>query len=800
MMRASLVLAVLAAACGDNDSTNRAPTAEAFTLTTQEDLPVTRSVIAADLDDDELVAMIPLPPDHGTATANGLSITYTPEPDYHGVDNLALIVTDGTNQVSLNVDITVTPVNDPAAGGADSLATNEDTARTVPVSQLLQNDSDVDGDPFTITAVGDAMQGTVALADGNVTFTPTANFVGGASFTYTINDGTIDTVVDVDVVVGGVNDAPVANDDTVTTTEDTAVTIPEATLLANDTDVDGQALTVSAVSGAINGTVSLNGGSPIFTPNANATSGSFIYTASDGIASDTATVTVTITAVNDGPDAVDDTATTAEDTAVTIDVLANDTDPDSTPTISGVSNASGGTPVVSNGQIIFTPNANFHGAASFSYTITDGTLSDTASVAVTVTAVNDPVNAVDDSGTTDADTAITFTTLLANDTDADIATDGQTLTITSVDDAVNGTVVLNGGSPIFTPTTVAATVQTGTFTYTVSDGNGSTDTATVTIAINPVLCGNSTVDPGEDCDGGANCDNCQLIDGCGDGSLDAGEECDDDNIVDGDACSATCTILVGCGNGTLDAGEDCDDDNILDGDACPANCQLGSSCGNGVIDAGEECDTSGASATCDANCVLIDGCGDGNLDAGEECDDDNIIANDGCSATCQFELLCSFNFDGGAGSQAQHTAEVANGITAPVMSRGSGVAGSAGQNTFAATGWTQGATILATDFFTFTLTPNTGGTLSLSKLEFDERRSNTGPGFWSLRSSLDGFAADIATFTIPDNDLTRSHSITLPAAFLNVNAPIEFRFFGFDSEAEAGSWRLDNVRVFGDPN
>lgn len=785
MMRASLVLVVLLAACGDNDATNRAPTVGAFTLTTQEDLPVTRSAEASDLDGDALVAAVPLPPDHGTVTVNGLSLTYTPEPDFHGADQFALVISDGEADASITVDVTVTPVNDPAVGGSDSLATNEDTPRVVPVELLLANDSDVDEDPFTITAVGDATNGTIALADGTVTFTPTADFVGGGSFTYTINDGTVDTVVDVAVVVGGLNDTPVANNDTVTTLEDTAVTIPGATLLANDTDVDGQTLTISAVSGAVGGTVVLNGGSPIFTPSTNALAGSFVYTATDGIATDTATVTVTITAVNDGPDATNDTATTDEDTAVAISVLGNDTDPDSTPTISGVSNAQNGTPVVTGNTITFTPNANFHGTATFDYTITDGTLSDTATVTVTVNAVNDVPVAVDDTGSTDAATPITFTDLTANDTDPDIATDGQTLTVTAVANAVNGTVVLSNGQPIFTPTST----QDGSFEYTVSDGNGGTDIGAVTITINqanviPPTAGADTVAQidvaiayphatflANDSDGGDG--GALVITAVGNAtngtvSLEAttitftptagftGAASFEYTLSDGNVVTATGTVTV----------------NVTD-------------CGDGVISGTEACDDGGNAATdgCSATCTV---------EPGFTCD------NDPAPSVCTVATLASFTFTGATGSEATRTAETVNGLTtAPAISRGSGVSGSAGANAFAATGWTTGDVLLADDFFTFTVTPNVGGTISLTQLTFDERRSGTGPRLLSVRSSLDNFATDVAAFTIPDDDLTRNRTVTLPAAFLNVSAPIELRFFGFDSEAEGGSWRLDNINVFG---
>lgn len=788
MMRASLVLVVLLAACGDNDATNRAPTVGAFTLTTQEDLPVTRSAEASDLDGDALVAAVPLPPDHGTVTVNGLSLTYTPEPDFHGADQFALVISDGEADASITVDVTVTPVNDPAVGGSDSLATNEDTPRVVPVELLLANDSDVDEDPFTITAVGDATNGTVALADGTVTFTPTADFVGGGSFTYTINDGTVDTVVDVAVVVGGLNDTPVANDDTVTTLEDTAVTIPGATLLANDTDVDGQTLTISEVSGAVGGTVVLNGGSPIFTPDLDAAAGSFVYTATDGIATDTATVTVTITAVNDGPDATNDTATTDEDTAVAISVLGNDTDPDSTPTISGVSNAQNGTPVVNgNGTITFTPNANFHGTATFDYTITDGTLSDTATVTVTVDAVNDVPVAVDDTGSTDAATPITFTDLTANDTDPDIATDAQTLTVTAVANAVNGTVVLSNGQAIFTPTST----QSGSFEYTVSDGNGGTDIGAVTITINQA----NVIPPTAGADTVAQIDVATAY-------PHATFLANDSDGGDGD--TLVITAVGNATNGTVSLEATTITFTPTSGFTGAASFEYTLSDGNVVT----------ATGTVTVN---VTDCGDGVISGTEACDDGGNATTDGCSATCTVEpgftcdndpapsvctiaTLASFSFTGALGTEASFDADVVNGLTTiPAMTRGAGVAGESGANAFNSSGWstTSPAEIDLTDFYAFTITPNTNGTVSLTELKFDERRSGSGIRQIAIRSSLDNFAADVFTTTVPDDTLTRTQTVALPAAFLNSSAAISFRIYGFGSELATGTWRIDNVIVSG---
>ncbi len=353
----------------------------------------------------------------------------------------------------------------------------------IAAATLLANDTDLDGDTLSVTAVGTAVNGTVSLVSGVVTFTPAANYTGAASFEYTLSDGALTDTGLVTVTVTGANDPPVAVDDVATTPEDTAVAIAAATLLANDTDLDGDTLSVTAVGTAVNGTVSLVSGVVTFTPAANYTgAASFEYTVSDGALTDTGVVTVTVTAANDAPVAVDDLATTPEDTAVAIaaaTLLANDTDLDGdTLSVTAVGTAVNGTVSLVGSGVTFTPAANYTGAASFEYTVSDGALTDTGLVTVTVTGANDPPVAVDDVATTPEDTAVAIAaaTLLANDTDLD----GDTLSVTAVGTAVNGTVSLVGSTITFTP--AANYTGAASFEYTLSDG-ALTDTGLVTVTV-----------------------------------------------------------------------------------------------------------------------------------------------------------------------------------------------------------------------------------------------------------------------------------------------------------------------------
>ena len=228
------------------------------------------------------------------------------------------------------------------------------------------------------------------------------------------------------LLVSNINDAPDAKDDAATTAEDTKVTIA---VLVNDTDADQDKLTVTGFSGTPNATVTLNpDGTFIYDPIPNFNGiDSFTYTVTDGTLSDTAKVTVTVTPVNDPPNAVDDPVATTEDTPVTGNVLANDTDVDGdklTATL-GTGPANGKLTLAPNGDFTYTPAANFSGSDSFTYTADDGKGgTDTATVSITVSKVNDAPDAVDDFVTTDEDTKLTGD-VLTNDTDVD----GDKLTV-----------------------------------------------------------------------------------------------------------------------------------------------------------------------------------------------------------------------------------------------------------------------------------------------------------------------------------------------------------------------------------
>src|SRR6185295_322478 len=235
---------------------------------------------------------------------------------------------------------------------------------------------------------------------------------------YKANDGAADSnVAVVTIAVAAVNGAPGALNDSYSTNEDTALTIGAPGVLANDTDADSSALRAVLVSGPAHGTLVLNAeGSFAYNPAANFNGvDSFTYRASDGTASsDVATVTITVTAVNDAPVASNNTYTKNEDTTLSVaapGVLGNDSDVDGDPlTAVLVSGPAHGTLTLNaNGSFTFVPAANFNGVDSFTYRANDGKVSsNVATVSLVITAVNDDPVAVADNYSTTEDTPLTI--------------------------------------------------------------------------------------------------------------------------------------------------------------------------------------------------------------------------------------------------------------------------------------------------------------------------------------------------------------------------------------------------------
>ena len=465
------------------------------TIITLEDTPATGNVLDNDVNLGEgtltVTATGALSPSVGTLViADDGAYTFTPASGFVGSDSTTYTVENDKHSRTVAIDITVEPLDAPPVAHDDTVTVDEDTATDLS-DEVLANDTDADSGPLTITGVANESGGDADVEGGVLTFTPDANACGDAagSFDYTITDGTSSDTASVTVDVTCVNDDPEATDDDASGTEDTDVEIAAADLVANDSDVETVSLTVSHVSNAAGGSVTLDSGTVTFTPTPDLCGdnvASFHYTVDDGDGgTDTGTVTIDLTCVNDGPVAVDDDLAGDEDTDVVAsgdDLTANDTDVDGDElTVTDVSNPTGGTVSLDQGVVTFAPDAEScrDDAGGFDYVLSDGTATDTGHVTIDITCANDDPVATDDEadGTEDEDVVIAAADLAANDSDVeDVA-----LTVTGADNASGGTVTLDSGTITFTPDADLCGDAAAGFDYTVEDADGGTDTGHVSI-------------------------------------------------------------------------------------------------------------------------------------------------------------------------------------------------------------------------------------------------------------------------------------------------------------------------------
>ncbi|MBR8830243.1 MAG: hypothetical protein N5P05_002904 [Chroococcopsis gigantea SAG 12.99] len=453
------------------------------------------SLLANDTGDGLIITGLSNPIDGSVAFDSQGQIVFTPINTFSGSTDQASFqytVTDQNGITSIaTVFVNVNSTNIAPIASDDTAITDSDRPVTIRVASLLENDNDPDNNTIYFLSVSNANNGQVALdGDGNIIFTPNAGYTGPADFQYTIEDsrGATSTAT-VNLTVNAANSAPIAVDDIAITDQDKAITIAIASLLANDSDPEGDPISLLSITGGNNGTAVLDGnGNIIFTPNAGyAGLADFQYTIADSKGA-TATATVAVT-VNAPPIAVNDTLITDRNKALTIAIaslLANDSDPEGDPiSLLSVAGGNGGTVVLDgNGNIIFTPTPNYAGDANFQYTIGDSNgATSTATVVVTVNAVNRPPVAINNAVTTDQNKALTLpiAKLLINDTDPD----QDPISLVSVSNTSNGQAILDGkGNIIFTPT--ANYVGNASFQYTIKDSQGASSTATVAVNVKAV--------------------------------------------------------------------------------------------------------------------------------------------------------------------------------------------------------------------------------------------------------------------------------------------------------------------------
>jgi hypothetical protein len=402
--------------------------------------------------------------------------------------------------------IDLTAENNGPAAFDDTFSGDEDTRITGNVLDNNGNGADFDfeGDTLTVqtATITTANGGTVVLlADGSFTYDPADNYNGPDSFTYTVTDGLLSDSAVVNIIVDAINDAPVAIDDVFAGDEDMPISgnVLADNGLGADNDADGDSLSVVAavITTANGGTVNLlTDGSFTYEPVDDYNGpDSFSYTVTDGVLTDTATANITLDAVNDAPVASDDSFSGDEDTLITGNVLTDngngadfDLEGDTLSVFAEViTTANGGTvTLLAGGSFTYQPADNYNGPDRFTYTLSDGDLTDTGTANITVNAVNDGPVAADDTFAGDEDTPISGNVLADNGLGVDTDIDGDSLSVVAevITTANGGTVtLLSDGSFTYDP----AENYSGPdgFSYIVTDGV-LTDTGAINIIVNAV--------------------------------------------------------------------------------------------------------------------------------------------------------------------------------------------------------------------------------------------------------------------------------------------------------------------------
>lgn len=416
-------------------------------ISTQAGAPVTLTDPGATVFDSSSI-------EGGTVTYVGGVFTYTPLPGYSGRDSFTYTTAGGT----VTVYIVVSPL---AVGAATTTSAN--TPGSYSGQALVDAGT---GTGLELTSVGNPVNGTVSIVDGDPVFVPAPGFSGTGSFDFTLTDddgGTVTATVTVAVT-------PTAGPGTAATSTNQSATIPFATLVNLGV---GTGLELTSVGGVVNGTgVSIAGGNVVFEPTPDFSGvASFTYTVTDDDGQ-TATGIVTVTVA---PTAANDSRSTPAETSVSIDVLDNDNGTDLT--ITSVSTPSSGTAVIAAGEILYTPADDFSGIATFTYVTTDGQGA-TATATVTVTVTPDAADGVTTTGAEEPVTILASELVTAGT--------GTGLTVTSVSNPTNGTVSIVAGNPQFVPADGFS--GTATFDYTMTDAStpGLTATATITVTVTPV--------------------------------------------------------------------------------------------------------------------------------------------------------------------------------------------------------------------------------------------------------------------------------------------------------------------------
>ncbi|MDH4570050.1 tandem-95 repeat protein [Pseudomonas sp. BN414] len=419
---------------------------------------------ADDIEGDELTASgLTISSGGGTLTDNGDgSWSYTPDENDDTAVSFSYTISDGDLTVAGSASLDITPVNDAPTTAPVTLASiaEDSGARLITQAQLLGNAADVDNPALTATnlQISAGSGSLVDNGDGTWSYTPAQNDDTSVSFSYSVTDGLLSAVGSASLEITPVNDAPTTAPVTLASiAEDSgARLITQAQLLGNAADVDSPALTannlqISAGSGSL---VDNGDGTWSYTPAQNDdTSVSFSYSVTDGLLSAVGSASLEITPVNDAPTTAPVTlASIAEDSGARLitqaQLLGNAADVDG-PALTAnnlqISAGSGSLVDNGNGTWSYTPALNDDTSVSFSYSVTDGSLSASGSASLDLTPVNDaPVNTLPGPQTTPAGAPKSISGLSIADVDA--ASNNLTVTLQVAHGTLSAQSIVGGAS------------------------------------------------------------------------------------------------------------------------------------------------------------------------------------------------------------------------------------------------------------------------------------------------------------------------------------------------------------------
>jgi RHS repeat-associated protein len=450
---------------------NDVPGAAAQTVAVTSGAARSITLTGSDVDGDVLSFAVVTPPTQGVLSGTAPNLTYTSNPNATGADNFTFKVNDGqVDSPVATVGIEFGAGNRPPVAIAQTVTADEDIPKAITLAG-----SDADGNALTHIVVSPPNRGTLSGTVPNLTYTPNPNAHGADSFTFKVNDGTVDSpVTTVSITVRPVNDVPVAAAQTVAVTSGAARSITLA-----GSDVDGDTLSFAVVTPPTQGVLSGTAPNLTYTSNPNATGAdNFTFKVNDGrVDSPVATVAIEFGAGNRPPVAIAQTVTADEDIPKAITLAGSDADGNALTHIV-VSPPNRGTLSGTVPNLTYTPNPNAHGADSFTFKVNDGTVdSPVTTVSITVRPVNDvPVAAAQTVAV--ASGAARSITLAGSDVD------GDALSFAVVTPPTQG--VLSGTAPNLTYTANPNATGADNFTFKVNDGQVDSPVATVAIDLRAV--------------------------------------------------------------------------------------------------------------------------------------------------------------------------------------------------------------------------------------------------------------------------------------------------------------------------